>query len=460
LTKPLRLQDSSFSLFRFNLLSNGIRIVTSVIVARTLGPELMGLWILLSMFPTWADGLGRLKVDVAAIYVLGRGRGTFAEVSGAIHVIALVAGLGVSLVLLAAEPWVLPWLSSRGATSVWVYRFVLVSIPVTFVATNYAYLLLQREDIDGYNRCTFLRSVFPSLAAVALLSVTPLRIGALVFGLVSGGCIGIVYGAYRLRDLPHPRLPDERSLWFELTSYGWRLYAVGVVENLNLYLSSLLLGIYLRPAELTYFRIGQDRLQLIDQIPSAMGTVLYPRIANTPGGRSQHVLVGRSCRVLTALLCGCGLLGAVLAPALVWILYGAAYFPVARAIWLLLPGVVALGIAQPLGQYFAGSGRADLVWKLALLPLVIQVAALVPMMRLFGFEGAALVVAVSFVAHAVVRMLVWKRLTGESIRMLVFVTRDDFNLLAGFASEVLPWPWRTKSPAVGPPSAQTGPADS
>lgn len=430
--QPARFRDQTFSLFRLNMLSYALRLFTSVIVARELGPEALGLWILLSLFPTYADGFARLKVDVAAIYVLGKGMGTFAEVSAAIHFIALVTGGLFALALAAAEPWVMPALFGDAAVSAWTYRLVLLTIPVNFIATNYSYLMLHREDVAGYNRSTFLRGVIPSVLGATLLVLTPLKIEALVIALLAGGVIAVLYGINRMSETPRPQWPRDRSLWRRLFSYSGRLYAAGLVEHFNQYLSSLLLGIHLRPADLTYFRMGQDRLQLLDQVPASLNTVLYPKIANASSESGRRELVARSCRVLLLLLCGAGLLGALLSPLIVRVLYGLPYMPMVSSIWLLLPGVIALGATQSVMQYFAGSGRADLSWKLPIVPLIAQILLIIPLMNLWGFRGAALALSLSFLLYAVVRIHVWSMVTGERRRDLVNVGAADVRVLGDF----------------------------
>lgn len=435
--QPARFRDQTFSLFRLNMLSYALRLFTSIIVARELGPEALGLWILLSLFPTYADGFARLKVDVAAIYVLGKGLGTFAEVSGAIHFIALATGGLFALALAAAEPWVMPALFGDAAVSAWTYRLVLLTIPVNFIATNFSYLMLHREDVAGYNRSTFLRGVIPSVLGATLLVLTPLKIEALVIALLTGGVIAVVYGINRMSETPRPQWPRDRSLWGRLFSYSGRLYAAGLVEHFNQYLSSLLLGIHLRPTDLTYFRMGQDRLQLLDQVPASLNTVLYPKIANASSESGRRELVARSCRVLLLLLCGAGLLGAVLSPLIVRVLYGLPYMPMVSSIWLLLPGVIALGATQSVMQYFAGSGRADLSWKLPIVPLIAQILLIIPLMNLWGFRGAALALSISFLLYAVVRIQVWSMVTGERRRDLVNVGAADVRVLGDFLRDRL-----------------------
>ncbi|HEV8443474.1 MAG TPA: lipopolysaccharide biosynthesis protein [Steroidobacteraceae bacterium] len=436
--KTLSLREGAFRLFRFNVLSFAMRLVSSAVVARVMGPAAMGMWLLLSLLPTYAEGFGRLKTDVAAVYVLGKGRWSVGEVSLALNVIALAAGWLCVAVLLFGEPWIEPWLFGAAGIDKRLYVATALMIPVHFLAMNYAYLLLHFEDVALYNAQAFLRSVFPGGLAATLLLTTSWRLEALVYSLLSGGVAGLCCAAIAVHRRERMQRVRTPGLYPELLGFGRRMYLAGVIEHLNQYLGSLLVGLELATRELAFFRLGQDRLQLLDQVPSAINTLLYPRIARTSASADQAELAMRCVRALAVVLLACSLLGAVLAPLAVRLLYGADYFPMTWSIWILLPGVAALGITSPVTQFFLGTGRPGLIWKLALVPLLLQVALLVPLIRAAGFRGAALAISLSFLVYAVARVNLLARMTGRRVADVIVPRREDFAMVWNFLRERLP----------------------
>jgi O-antigen/teichoic acid export membrane protein len=447
MTRP-SLRDGMFRLLKFNVLTFVVRLVTSAIVARVMGPAAMGVWLLLSLLPTYAEGFGRLKADLAAVYVLGQGRWSLGEVAMALNVIALVSGGACAVGLIVAQPLVVPWLFGPEGVAPWLYLATVLIIPVHFLAMGYAYLLLHLEDVTAYNIQSAFRSVFAGVLASALLLLTDLRVSAMVLSLLLGAVLGLGYGAWQVHRRTRLERPHSPGLYLALVNFARRLYVAGVIEHLNLYLSSLLVGVRLSTQELAFFRLGQDRLQILDQVPSAVNTLLYPRLSKTSVGDAQVELVARSMRVLLILLTLSAVLGGLLAPLAVWMLYGSEFMPMIWSIWLLLPGVCAIGITSPVTQYFMGSGRPELVWRLALVPLALQLAMLVPMIDFAGFRGAALAVSLSFVVHAAVRLHLLARVVGWRVRRLVIPTRDDIDLVKAFALERLGRSHR-KTPDLG-----------
>ena len=46
-------------------------LITSIVIARNLGPEIMGIWIALNFIPAYVEMFGRTKIDISSIYFLG-----------------------------------------------------------------------------------------------------------------------------------------------------------------------------------------------------------------------------------------------------------------------------------------------------------------------------------------------------------------------------------------------------
>ena len=63
----MSLGEKSFSLFKREVILYVLQIFTSAVIARVLGPNLLGVALILNMIPTYAETFGRLKFDIAAV---------------------------------------------------------------------------------------------------------------------------------------------------------------------------------------------------------------------------------------------------------------------------------------------------------------------------------------------------------------------------------------------------------
>ena len=64
--------NKSFSVFKRDVLLFILNVFTSIVIARKLGPELLGIWVIISLFPSYAEAFGRIKFDLAAVYFIGK----------------------------------------------------------------------------------------------------------------------------------------------------------------------------------------------------------------------------------------------------------------------------------------------------------------------------------------------------------------------------------------------------
>ena len=64
--------NKSFSIFKRDILLFVLNVFTSIVIARKLGPDLLGIWIIISLIPAYAEAFGRTKFDLAAVYFIGK----------------------------------------------------------------------------------------------------------------------------------------------------------------------------------------------------------------------------------------------------------------------------------------------------------------------------------------------------------------------------------------------------
>ena len=104
----------SFSAKSFSLLKRDIflllaNMATGIVIARVLGPTMMGLWVILLLIPIIADAFGRLKFDATAVYFLGKKKSSIGEMVFILNFLTLLT----SIILIALFIWQFDWFYSR-----------------------------------------------------------------------------------------------------------------------------------------------------------------------------------------------------------------------------------------------------------------------------------------------------------------------------------------------------------
>jgi O-antigen/teichoic acid export membrane protein len=387
-------------------------LATGVVVARVLGPDTFGVWVILQLIPTYAEAFGRIKADTAAVYYMGRSQHTVADVVRALHTIALATSLLILIPVLIRLDWFAAQLFGPASPIVrWYMLLMMAQVPLLFVYMNYTYLFIQREDFRSYNRMVILRALVGSVLSVTLLLVFRLGLAGVAIGSTMGVVVSALYGAFRF-DAGDRRtgLVNTRVVR-DLSAYGVKLYAGGLMGHLNAYVAQAAVVLFLRPAQVAFFGMAQSQGALLSRLSDALGIVLYPRIARTTDSDAAAALGARGFRVvLTLLACAAAGAALVIHPAIV-LLYGRAYTPVVAPFLIMLPGLMLSAASATLTQYFQGSGRADLLPKILIAPVCVQLAAAALLIPRFEVRGAALSFALAGATLGVVQVIVFLRVS-------------------------------------------------
>lgn len=426
---PASLASKALSVLQRDVFLFFTNLATGVVVARSLGPTALGWWVILQLVPSYAESLGRLKLDAAAVYMIGRRQCRPEDVLLGINVMALAS----SVLLMALIWWQIDWLAAVifGAAAGEVraeLTFLLLQIPLQFLYLNYAYVHIANEDIAIYNRMVLIRALTQSVLAVGLLLGTALDLWAVVIASVASFGAGLLYGWWTLDRSGFRKAQWSWPLIRELASYGMHLYAGGVLGQVSAYGTRSVIVFLLAPMQVAFYGLAQGAAQFLDRIPQALGTVMFPRISRSEAQRSVQV-AANAFRVAAIFLCAGMIALEVLADVLVALMYGVKYAPAARALRIMLPGVMLAGVASTLLNFFQASGRADLVPKVQLGPIVLQILAAVALSRLWGLNGAALALCIGMACGAVIQIAVFLRVTGSRLRDLIPGTADWRQIL-------------------------------
>lgn len=430
----MSIADKSSSVLKRDVFLLVTRIFTSAIIARKLGPEMLGILVILMLIPSYAEAFGRLKFDIAAVYFLGKRKYALGEVVWTLNLLALVTSGLIVAVILWQFTWLYGLLFSKSNLDVTgLIYLVLLGIPLHFLWMNYSYLLLHREDIATYNWMIIINALVSSLFAIALLFLTELGLWAVVGASVLATLLSLVYGAARLGATGRVGTRLNRPLIRDLFQYGSKLYAGGIVGQLQAYLTNLLVAMFLVPAQVAFFSLARGLGQMIDRVPAALNTILFPRLTKIDDGREAAELAARAFRYLLALLLVVGVLAAALAYPAVYILYGANYLPLVGPFLILIPGVLAAGATTPFMQYFMSINRTDLGITLPIPPLALQVATALWLIPRLGPEGAAIAFSGSLLLFALITVWMFVKVS-KSITWLDFmIRREDLRYLHGYA---------------------------
>lgn len=384
--------------FGTKMAAAGVGLLTSVLVARSLGPDGRGAFATVMTLAAIGMQFANLGLHSSNSYYLARDRSILPAVVANSLAFALVLG-SLAGVLLTGVAWASGVVASAGAGAV---GMAMASIPAGLAYLLLVNLLLPLQAVAAFNRIEFgLRLVMFALTGLAFAAMMPsvaLMVGASLLAHVYG--IAAVWKVLRTeggiarghasRELLREQLP------FALRAYLGSLFSFLVVRS-----DILMVQAIGGNSEAGHYAIAVTLADLIYMLPLSAGMLLFPRLAAMSDPTARRRATWQAAGVIAAAMIVISIIAAALAEVAVGLLYGAAFLPAVPMFQILLGAVSVLGVSGILSNHLAATGfpwSAVWVWGVGFVVNVALNLALVPGMG----EGAALA---SIVAYALVLLV-------------------------------------------------------
>lgn len=428
----MSLSKRSFAVFAREVLLFGTNFVTSLIIAHVLGPYYAGLWIILGIIPSYAEVLGRIKVDAASIFYLGKGLYQLSDVVFMLNLIAILSSLFILLPIVCFfDAFRLFLFGETAAVSNGQIGIMLLQIPINFLYLNYTYMHVYKEDVISLNAMVVTRALVSS----TLIIISLLGFHWTLYGVVVGSTLGLLsallVGIFRLGKIPKPSVRFNRTLFNDLLKYGFQLYVGSLISHLNVYVSQAMIIAYCQPAAVAFFSIAQQIAQLFNKVTESMTAFLLPSLSKDQPLNTAAMLAAKAFRVALVVLIPAASLSFICIRPAILCLYGQAYAPVLGPFYIILPGIILAAASSLLMIFFQGIGLAKLITKITIIPFCLQFVMAWWLVPRLGIMGGAWALLITLTLTALVQMIIFLHITRLSKRSLL-ICQDDIRLLSDF----------------------------
>jgi len=370
----------------------GIGLVTSVIVARILGPEGRGFYAVAITIGAIGVQFGNLGLHTSNTYYVAGDRGLLpALAANTIIVSFAVGGVGTVLIWMIFQLW--PQMAP--------VRGLLLILSLLWIPFGLAYMLLQNlligiQDVRTYNKIELLTKAL-GLGLIGVLIITG-AVGVETLFLVAliVLIIGLFWALLRLRThiftLPLPSL----TLFKETIRYGSKAYLAAFFAFLVLRVNLLMVKYILGAEEAGYYSIAATMADTVYMLPVVIGTILFPKLSAMTHDQEKWAFTRKmavSVGVVTVVL---ATFAGLLAGPVVRILFGELFVPAVPAFIWLLPGIVFLSINTCYMNYFASIGMPLITVVSPGLAAIVNIAVNLKLIPWWGIVGASITSVLSY----------------------------------------------------------------
>jgi O-antigen/teichoic acid export membrane protein len=402
---------------------------TSLVITKLLVPEDRGAYVAVVTMPAMLMALALLGLPNAVNYFAGRGSSVASLIRASLLFTLLISAVPVLAVWLA-----LPLLedSILRAAPDHLARVMLLVVPAGIVTSFGGTLLYGRQEVRVYNAVLVLQAIASLAGAIVLVGV--LRLG--VTGAVATSvCISLATALIVMAEVLRLNARDKRGAPASirgLLSYGLRLYPSSLSGYFNYradnnIIQALAPSVGSASSSLGLYSFAVTMAEVVFLVPESVATMFLPRVAGSTAEEAAAML-GRVARVTL-------LLSLAVAVSLIPVAFLGVHLVLPKyvgclpAFLAILPGVVALSVSKVMTGYIGGRGRPGPASIGATVTLVLNIAANLLLIPVFGIVGASLASVASYSTMALLMVWVAGRMSKQPFLSLCIPRRADAVLL-------------------------------
>jgi O-antigen/teichoic acid export membrane protein len=411
------------SLAATTLVSIPIGLLTSVILARYLGPQDMGFYSVLQRFSTIAFVFCLLGSQSASIYRLRGARTEAAVVATTSLFIVLSSSLLATLVLFLLGGRISN--AALGGTPMLAYYLAVITIPAQTVGR------MMMSFARGLDRFALSNGY---LLAIGIGTCVALTIGFGVYDVGLIGALAIVAGVHfastmavctRVLSITGLTLRTSVHELVETTRYGLKSQAQAILTQVHENVDVLILAALLdAPEQVAFYAIATGVVNRIKILPSAISNAFLPHVAGLPPHQAA-VLAARASRHSFAWVCLLAISAALAAPLVVPWAYGRDFVSVVHPILILLPATIFLSTNGLLARYFMAINRQGVVVRTQSCSATLNIGLNFLLIPIMGIAGAAIASLVSYAAELLLITTAFRRASNLPLRQVFILDRND-----------------------------------
>ncbi|MRR35325.1 flippase [bacterium] len=399
----------------------------SIILARALGPEGKGQFSLLQLVPALLYTAANLGLPGAVVYVSARNHSDRRSVLRQGLMLAAVAQAVVALIFVLLLPYIHDAFFP-GVPRWALIGFALLSVPSAMAQIWYLRLLssgktVRASAISQAPQIGFAALLIPS----ALASQVSLALAAglgIVTKLASSVAMGVAAREPRSPVATHPtsHVPS-------LLRFGLKAWASNALTFLNYRQDMLVVSFFLGASGVGLYSLAVTLVELLWYLPNAFADALFPKVTAIQAAEASR-LTAQIVRLTTLVMAVEVVAIGVAAPFFVKWVFGAPFVACLSALYALLPGAIAMGVAKVLSSDLSGRGLVHYSMISSVVNLAVNLTANLLLVPKVGIVGAGIASSLSYSASGFIMTRAFMKECQVSPLSMFVVKREDLVVAA------------------------------
>jgi len=369
----------------------GIGLITTVAVARALGPEGRGLYAVATAVGALGVQFGNFGLPASNTYYLSQNRTLLPRLLGnSLLVSAVVGGLGsqAAWLVFSAHPELSP------------VHGTLLKLGLAWFPLGLCFLLLQRLNLGLYEVRAYNKiEVINRGCALALIGIVILSRRISPEMVITANLLALAVGCgWALRSMRPYLSSFPRPSWRLLQQHfglGVKAYFITALSFLHMRIALLMIKYLLGPQQAGYYSVASSLSDYILMLPSVIALILFPKLSAVISFPEKLCQAKKAVWGTALALVPLLILAVILVKPAIRLLFGRAFMPATDAFVWLIPGIFTLGIEVASVQFLNSVGYPRILIGVWVSTVAVDVLLNLWAIPHLGISGAALVTSIS-----------------------------------------------------------------
>jgi len=426
----MKIGQTSAIVFVSKLLGSALGFLATLVFARVVGAEVLGIYTLILTVLSWAAFAGELGFGSATMKRISEDDETGAYLSAGLIWIC-VLGILTSLAIVLAQPLLEGYIAEFD-------EYVAISVVWVVVLLLFIRLFYKfpAKVLKGERKVHIAAMLDPlkrggrSALQIALVMAGYSLLGMLVGYAIGGILVGLL-GLYFVTIRPtRPSRYHFKSL-FDYAKYSWFGKLKSRIFN---DIDIIILGVFVSPAAVGVYAVAWSLSKFLDVFGNAISTTLFPEISYTSTQESMDAVTDlvEDSLTYTGLIVIPGVVGGILLAEELMLVYGTEFVAGATVLWILVLAILFKSYQKQFINALNGVDRPDLAFRINVIFAGLNVIFNLALIPTYGIEGAAVASVLSVTVALAVSYYYLTHLVEFSIPTYEIVLQFTSALFMGF----------------------------
>lgn len=397
-------------------------LVTSIIIARTLGPEKNGIIASLLVYPSLVMSIGSLGIRQSTTYFIGKRIFRENQIKTAITQIWFFS----SVISVIVSFYLMTYFSKSG-DNLLLISLALIPIPLSLFNTYNSGIFLGKNQISIFNKINWIPTLVILLFTMVLVLWFPFDIAGYLIAITAGSLFIFIILLFKNKFIQAFSFEFNWQIIRKMLGLGLVYAFALLVISLNYKLDIILLDYLSSPYETGIYFKGVGITEFLWQIPMLLSTIVFARSAVSKNDKAFSLKVTQLLRLsFIAIVLG-SLLMFLLSDLVIVGMYGMQFRGSISVLKILLPGVLLLTIFKVINMDLAGKGKPWVSLKAMIPSLLLNIFLNILFIPDYGANGAALASTISYSIAALIFLHFYSKETQIPVSSILKYKKSDFD---------------------------------